>query len=260
MTAASLLDFAGHFILVVSRVAGIFALTPVFGQRQVLSVVKVCLCIVFAYILTPIVPVEYTSEAESLYGFISICLKEVLAGLCFGFVTLIFVSTVVFTGYIIDFQIGFSIVQVFDLQFNEQLPLSGQLLNIILIWLFLITDSHLVLIKLMADSYNYFGVGAEVFRPELAWFFLDLFVTMMIIAVKIAMPVIAAGLIAEVCFGIIVRTIPQMNIFVVGVPLKLILGVFVLYLIIPLYTSMTQVIFDNMFLGIENLFRELMAP
>lgn len=260
MTTDSIVNFAGHFILIISRIGGIFALTPVFGQKQVVSVAKICLCIAFAYILIPIVPTNYTSEVESLYGFISVCLREILVGLCFGFVTLIFVSSVIFAGYIIDFQVGFSIMQVFDLQFNDQTPVSGQLLNIILVWLMLVTDSHLVIIRLMVDSYNYFGIGASVFRPELAWFFLDLFISMLVIGIKIAMPVIAAGLIAEVCFGIIVRTIPQMNIFVVGVPLKLILGVLVFYLIIPLYVSMTQVIFDNMFLSIENLFKELMAP
>lgn len=252
---AVLTPLTTHFMLILLRVAGIFAITPLFGRKNMVSMAKVTLCVLISYILLPIVSQNYIEQTGNTISYGLLCSKEILVGLCIGFITVIFLNAVIFAGQIIDVQMGFGMAQIFDPSTNTQIPITAQLLNTVLLLALLVTNGHLVIIQLFARSYEFIPVGQAVFSPQLAMFFLDLFSTMLVLGVKIAMPLIASAMIAEICFGIIVRSVPQMNIFVVGMPLKVILGMLTLGLMIPVYLAMTNTIFDSMFLAIENLFR-----
>ena len=90
-------------------------------------------------------------------------------------------------------------------------------------------------------------------NPQIGLVALDVFILSFVLSVNVAMPLIAAGLLSEVALGFIIRAVPQVNVFVVGIPLKILLGFLVLLLVVPVFVNFTGVIFDRMFESINKL-------
>jgi flagellar biosynthetic protein FliR len=144
-------------------------------------------------------------------------------------------------------KIGFGMVQVLDVQSNIQVPVAGSLLNLVILLCFFISDGHIKLIHTLVRTYEIVPLGQVSLNAGLVYVVIESFVRTFVIAVSIALPILAAGLLAEAALGIIVRTTPQMNVFVIGMPLKLLLGLFVMILVMPIFIYATGAIFEQMF-------------
>lgn len=241
------------FILMFIRVSALIISSPIFGRRMVPNILKIGLCLFITYIVfsayNPKTPPEYGGVAE----FAVMCIKELLFGLVIGYVTTLFFSLVNTAGAVMDMQMGFGMVNVFDVQSNISVPVTGNLFNIILLITFFGVNGHLKLIHMLTSTFTQIPVGAVTLNPALGLVALDVFILAFVLAMNVAMPLIAAGLLGEIALGFIVRAVPQMNVFVVGIPLKIILGFMVLMLIIPIFVNFTGVIFDNMFESINKM-------
>ena len=170
-----------------------------------------------------------------------------------GYVTTLFFSIVQTSGQVMDMQMGFGMVNVFDVQNNINIPITGNLLTIVLLISFFSVNGHLQLIYIVNATFTAIPVGEVVLNPLIGITALEVFVLSFLLAIKVAMPMIAAGLLGEVMMGVVVRAIPQMNIFVVGIPLKIILGFLMLLLILPVYVCFTNTIFDQMFTAMDRM-------
>lgn len=197
-------------------------------------------------------PVEHLEF--NLYSYAGACIKELLVGFTMGFVTTMFFSIVMQAGQIIDINIGFSMVQLFDPQLGTQVPLTGNLLNIVMLLSFFMTNGHHMLIRILANSFTIMPPGNFTLNADVAMVVVETFILTFVMGVRIAMPVMAAIFITEVALGIVIRTVPQMNMFVIGIPLKIVLGLVTLVLIIPVFMQSTNHIFVEMFNAIENIF------
>ena len=243
-----------HFLLILMRISAIFLISPIFGRNNIPNIAKILLSVFITYILLPITPMNYGDVTGNLIVFAGACLTEFLIGAIMGFVITIFFAAVTFAGQIIDTQIGFSMSNVFDPQ-SGQVTVTSGLLNTVILLAFFAIDGHLTIIKLFSDSYYYVPIRYGVLNPDIAIYVLELFSTMLILGAKFAIPVIAAAVVSEIGFGILVRAVPQMNIFVVGMPLKIVIGMAILFLMIPVYLMMCNALFDNMFSSIEILLK-----
>jgi len=174
--------------------------------------------------------------------------------LIIGIITTLFFSAVHTAGQLIDMQIGFSSFQVFEASFNLQVPVTGNFLNIVLLICFFVANGHLVLIRLIADTFKIIPVGGALMRPQIALCFAQIFVTTFTMAIKIAMPIIAASLLTEIILGILIRAVPQMNFFVIGFPIKIGLGMLVLFAFIPVFVNASNYIFEEMIAAIKKTF------
>ena len=167
------------------------------------------------------------------YGFL--LLKEFAAGYVIGYVTELFFFVITFAGYVMDFQMGLSMSTVYDPQSNTQVPITGSLLQAFYVLLFFAVDGHLALMKILLQSAEIVPYGGIVITQNLALRVIDLFSECVIMGIKFAFPILAAEFLIEIGVGILNKIVPQINIFVINIQLKVIVGLGLLvFLISPI--------------------------
>ncbi len=220
---------------------------------------KIGLTAALAYLLFILLPPAAQIEYNSLIGFTLICISELLLGMALAFVTNIFFALNFVAGQLIDMQIGFGIVNVYDPQNNTQIPMMGNLLNLIMLIVFFAVNGHHRLVQIIYVTVEKLPIGKLVFSPKIGMVALEIFTMSFVLGVRVALPVIASALIMEIGFGALIRTVPQINMFVIGIPAKLLVGLIVMFFIIPVYVNFTDRIFEEMFIGIEKMFNTFVA-
>jgi len=248
--------WASQFALILIRMSGLFILSPIWGRANVPNPLKISFTVILSLILINFYP-PVAGLYDNLVGFVLLCVGELLIGLALGFVTTMFFGIVFTSGQIIDMQIGFGMVQVYDVQQNIQIPITGNLFNLVILLCFILTGGHIRLIEILFHTFETLPVGHVTLDERLPAVMLEGFVRTFVLAVQVAMPVIASGLLAEISLGIVVRTAPQMNVFVIGIPIKTIIGLVMLTLVIPVFTYFTSSIFDEMFNFVGQAFSAL---
>ena len=241
-------DHAAVFLLMLTRCSGIFLIAPFFGSLNIPIMVRAATAFMFAVVLFPVVdglgPVD---APTSVLMYTVAVLKELFIGWLIGFVAYVCFSAIHMAGKVMDMQVGFAIVNVMDPTSGQQMPLIGSFLYNLSIIVFLVTNGHHMIITALAESFRV--VPLLTMQPNLSLtmimvnFTNGIFVTGM----KIAMPVTFAILLVNVALGILARTMPQMNIFVVGIPLQLMVGVSILAMLLPFYVMFLGGMFDEMY-------------
>ena len=136
-------------------------------------------------------------------------------------------------------------MSVYDIQNNSQVPVTGNLLNIILLIVFFAEKGHLKLIAIIAATLEKVPVGHVLLSADFVNAILEAFCLSFVLACMVAMPVIAAGLLLEIAMGVLIRSVPQMNMFVIGIPIKTLVGLIVLMLTIPAFIVFGSTIFTE---------------
>jgi flagellar biosynthetic protein FliR len=247
----------GFFFLIFIRISGFTVVAPIFSSKNVPAYIKIGFSLAIAYILYPFFYNSDVRIPESLFPYILILFEEFVVGLVIGFVSSMIFYAVQSAGNILDMQIGFGIVNIFDPLSGQQLPLVGNFKYILALIVFLSMNGHHVLLTALVDSFKLVPVMGVVFHTELVGILVDMVVGIFIIAIKICMPVLVALLLTDMALGVLARTMPQMNIFIVGVPGKIIVGIFVLSLALPAYIAFLEVAFNGMYSNIYHLMANL---
>ncbi|HCJ58200.1 flagellar biosynthetic protein FliR [Lutispora sp.] len=244
------------YLLVFVRMTSLFVISPVFGRQNMPSYLKVGLAVFSTFTIAPLfgnIVIEYTN----LIDFSIIVFKEFLVGIIIGFVSYMVFAAMFVAGQMIDAQIGFGMVNVLDPQSNIQVPLVGNFLYIFAILIFLLVDGHHILFSALVKSYNVVPINGFLFTESLINNLVAVFVETFSIALKIGFPIIAAVLISEVALGILSRTVPQMNVFIVGLPMKIALGLLALLLIMPGFSNTLDYLFEHMFAYISIIIQSM---
>lgn len=247
-------------LLLFLRISGLIFSSPIFGRNNIPAIVKIGFCGSIAIMLVASAPsvaaqMEVFDYAGGVLGYVLLCLLELLYGLVLGYVQNLFFQLIAFTGgQMIDMQMGFGMVNVFDVQSNLSVPMMGNFFNLLLLMVFFETRSYEFLIRIMVLTVTEIPIGTTDITPEIGLVALQLFVEAFGLAVVVAMPVVGAGLVGESCFGILMRVVPQMNAFAIGIPVKIILGFLVIFAVIPVYVAFAPQIFDRMFAALELMF------
>ncbi len=249
-----------YFVLIFLRISALIFSSPIFGRKTLPNMLKILLCMTLAYVVFAADPNPMVITYRNVIEYVLLCVKELLFGLVLGYVTTMLFSIPQTAGYVIDMQMGFGMVNVFDVQSNISVPVTGNFLYTVMMLSFFAVDGHHELIYIMQSTFSYIPVGQVALNPALGISALEVFALAFVLAAKVAMPMIAAGLMGEIIMGIVVRTAPQMNVFVVGIPLKIILGFLALLLLLPVYVNFTNTLFYNMFESIHYMFGGLVAP
>ena len=218
------------FSLILMRMSGFILLNPILGRRNIPMQVKAG----FIFVLTLTVYSFSAGDAFDIanpleYGFL--LLKEYVI----GYVTELFFFVITFAGYVMDFQMGLSMSTVYDPQSNTQVPITGSLLQAFYVLLFFAVDGHLALMKILLQSAEIVPYGGIVITQNLALRVIDLFSECVIMGIKFAFPILAAEFLIEIGVGILNKIVPQINIFVINIQLKVIVGLGLLvFLISPI--------------------------
>lgn len=248
---------ADFFILIIFRTGALTVSSPIFGRSGIPNIVKICFTLslgIFFFTVSEPVGIQYTT----LIGFMLLIAREILIGAALGWVTNVFFTSAYAAGQLIDMQIGLGIVSVYDQQNNTQVPVTGNILNIVLLLVFFALDGHHRLIHIVYLTIEHLPVGILALNANIGYVALEVFAEAFLIGVMVAMPVIASGLILEIAFGVLARTVPQMNMFVVGIPIKTLIGFIMLSILIPAFVYFADDIFSAMFDAVELMFSTFM--
>jgi flagellar biosynthetic protein FliR len=221
------------FLLIFARVTALFVTAPVFGTRSMPAQVKVGLAALVTFALRPLVAGSLPAPPADPLALIGQIAAETAVGLCMGFFVMLLFAAVQMAGGFVDTQMGFGIINVLNPLSDQQTSAMGQFLYQLSLTLFLILGGHLYLIGTLAGSYSIIGPGAARFGGDLAGALSGTVGQMFVIAFKIAAPCAAVLLVVDVAFAIIARTVPQMNVFIVGLPAKIIVGLATMALVLP---------------------------
>ncbi|NSW82424.1 MAG: flagellar type III secretion system protein FliR [Syntrophothermus sp.] len=235
------------FLLVFARVSGLFLSAPVYSSRQIPVQIKVFLGLLLAAIITYVRPMSTRVELDNTGIFLVALAVEVFTGYALGLAGYVLFAAVQLAGQLVDMQMGFGIVNVMDPQSGMQVPLVGSFYYLLAILVFLGIDGHHQLLSAVYHSYDVIPILGAKFQPGFTAFLVKLGGYMFVLGVKIAAPVVAALLVADTALGFMARTVPQMNIFLVGMPLKILGGIVMLLLVIPVYVWLLQVLFAQFF-------------
>lgn len=233
-------------ILVFIRMTSLFVITPVFGRREMPGYLKIGFAFFCSFALVSMLG-DVRVEYSSLLSFSAIAIKEFMVGIIIGFVSYMVFSALYLAGQIIDMQVGFGMVNVLDPTTNTQVPLIGNYIYILTTIFFLAVDGHHILLTAIYNSYSVLPINGFAFTEAMVNNIASIFAEVFLIGFKISIPVLSATLIAEVALGILSRTVPQMNVFVVGLPLRIGIGLITLYLVIPVFFQIMAVTFDKMY-------------
>ncbi len=239
---------AAAFLLLMTRVSGLFVLSPFFGSMNIPVMFRAAAAAIFSVLLFPVVDAMGTVEPPAtvlMYG-VSV-LSELFVGWLIGFTAYISFAAITMAGKVMDMQVGFAIVNVMDPTSGQQMPLIGSFLYNLAIIIFLVTNGHHMLIAGLAESFRLVPLAGVQLDLSLTALIANFTVGIFVTGVKIAMPVTFAILLTNVGLGILARTMPQLNIFVVGIPMQLMIGIGVLSMLIPFYVLFLDVLFNEMY-------------
>ncbi|MDU2066170.1 MAG: flagellar biosynthetic protein FliR [Sporomusaceae bacterium] len=249
----------GLFFLLFVRVSGIFTAAPIYGSRNVPIIVKAGLSLILALVLLPILGQQTPELPKTFLLYLFLIMTEYIVGLIIGFTSTFVFSAIQMAGSLIDTQIGFSMVNIIDPLYGQNVPLIGNFKYMLALLVFLATNGHHLLLTALLDSFRLVPVTHVVFSKSLAPYMVDLVAGFFAIALKISLPVLVTLLLLDIGMGILAKTMPQMNIFMVGMPAKILIGLFMLSMALPFYIFFLEVLFNGMQADINKLIQLFQA-
>ncbi|NLP34596.1 MAG: flagellar biosynthetic protein FliR [Clostridiales bacterium] len=240
----SLLDFE-IFLLILVRITGFVFTAPFFSLKSVPFRVKTGLSIFLVLIL--IFTMEYKSpEYIGVIGYAILVVEEAIVGVVLGFFANIAYYILNFAGKFMDMEIGFSMVTQLDPISMIQTTITSNLYGYLVLLMMMITNLHHYFLKAIIDSFQIIPLGEVVINPSMYQLMVRFMVDYFIIGFRIVLPIFAAILLVNTVLGILAKIAPEMNMFVIGMQLKVFVGLFVLTLMIELIPSVADFIFNEM--------------
>ncbi|MWC26553.1 flagellar biosynthetic protein FliR [Paenibacillus sp. MMS18-CY102] len=243
------------FLLIFCRMTAFFVVAPIFSMRGVPTTFKIGL----GFFLTLIVFLTYGVK-ESIVPdatYILFVIREVLVGLLLGFVVYLFFTVVQTAGALMDLSMGFAMSNVVDPMTGASSPMMGNLKYMILVLVFLSMNGHHYLLTALMDSYKWMPLDndlfAKIYSGDVSNFMALAFTETFMLAFQIASPIIVAMFLTDVGLGFLAKTAPQYNVFVIGMPLKILIGIVMLTLILPSMSGVFEHLFTNMFEHLQQL-------
>lgn len=234
------------FFLVLVRTTGIFIVSPIFGRNNLPMMMKIALSVLVALILLPVISITDQIQYTNLIGLAFSATKEFLLGIIIGFIGFMYFSFLYLAGTMIDTQVGFSMVNVLDPQMRTQVPIMGNYYNIIFTLIFLIFNGHHFVLQALAYSYEVLPIGSNyTIGEDIVYNLVVIMGEIFVLAFKFSAPVLITIFLANILLGILARTMPQMNIFVVGLPLKIVIGLLTIMITLQFIIPFSEVLFDK---------------
>lgn len=214
---------------------GVIFFNPVFGRANIPALVKIGLSLGIALNVTYGLADIYVADYTTIDLLISM-LREFAVGYAMGFIMQMFLAVFHIGGELMDLQLGFSMAQMYDPSTNSQVSVTGNIITIMFVLLFFITNSHLNLMLIAAKSYSVVPIGLGGVNERIGVYIIELFGYILVYALQLSLPIIVTEILVEVAVGILMRVVPNINVFIVNMQLKVMVGLLVLLTIIPVLT------------------------
>lgn len=234
------------FFLVFLRVGAIIISIPVFDSRSIPLFFKIALALTTSMVLFPLLKLEPLPVLNNLFAMGVSAAGEILLGLVIGFSVKLIFAGIQLAGQLAGYQMGMALANVMDPSASQQVPLLAQFNNLIALLIFITINAHYWFVRALALSFQLVPPLNATFSGSLMEHLIKMSGNMFVIGIQIGAPVIAVLLITSVAFGLIARTVPQMNVFIVAMPLKIGVGLLFLGFSLPYFSAFLQKIFNGL--------------
>lgn len=228
------------------RIAGFFMVMPLFGTRLVTQRVRLLLAAFTALVITPVLPPMPSIDALSMETMIIIA-QQIMIGVALGFALEILMNIFIMSGQMVAMQTGLGMAQMVDPSNGVNVAVVAQWFLIFVNLLFIMLNGHLVAIEILADSFFTLPVGAGFLNENIIYEIAKLGQWLFAAAIVLALPAITAMLVVNIAFGVMARLAPQLNIFAVGFPVTMMLGLIVIWLTFSAYGNHFQGLLSELF-------------
>jgi flagellar biosynthetic protein FliR len=241
------------FLLIFVRVTSFFVTMPIFSHRTIPAMHRVAFALLLSWSM------YYSIDATPMdidFNYILLIMREAMIGLLIGFIGYMITSAIQIAGGLIDFQMGFAIANVIDPQNGTQSPIMGQYLYMFALLLLLAVNGHHLILDGIFYSYQVVPIDPSwsfFGNEQLLDYLLKAFNSMFIIAFQMSIPIVACLFLVDIALGIVARTVPQLNIFVVGFPIKIGVSFIVLIIVMGVIMAVVQNLFETMLITMRNV-------
>lgn len=240
------------FFLIMSRMSGFILFNPVFGRQTIPGIVKsglIMLLSITAFNMTTYSP----AVPESILELGVELILEMVMGYLVGIVMNLFFYIPLLGGETIDIQMGMSMGRTYDPSSQTSTTVTASLLNVLMMLLFFAGNGHYTLLRIFLASGRIVPYGQAAFGQETYQAILELFITCTVMAIKLCMPILAAELLGQVGMGILMKVIPQINVFAINIELKVIIGLALLLILMTPFSEYLLQAENEMLLQIQRL-------
>ena len=213
---------------------------PIFGHRTWMARAKAGLAFTVSIILFPLVAESTPEIPVGVLPYALMMIKEVLMGVVMGFVVLLLFVGIQFAGQLAGLQMGFGIVNVIDPQSSNQVSIMGQFLNVLAILLLLSLNGHHTILTGLVTSFETIPLGGVELKVGLMYKMITLTTQVFVIAVQISAPIMTALFLVTAALGVLARTVPQMNVFMVGFPVQITVGLGAFLVCLPFFGMLVE--------------------
>ena len=239
------------FLLITARMTGFVLFNPLFGRRGIPGMVKAGLILMLSLTVYSAAPGQQVQMPSTLLGLALIFLLELGLGYILGLIVNIFFYIPLMAGSVIDMEMGLAMASTYDPGSGSKVTATSTLLNVLMTLLFFAANGHLTLIRILLRSGGLVPYGGVTPGPELYSTVMDIFVNCTVLGVKLCMPILAAELMGQVGMGIIMKAIPQINVFVINIEVKVIVGLVLILILMTPFSEFLLSVETEMLYAVE---------
>ncbi len=235
-----------YFMLIFCRVSCLIYVVPFFSMNNTPRRVRIGLSFVVTFLLYYTILEKPVLVYDTLLGYIILVFKEIIVGLFMGFACNICTTIVAFAGRIIDMEIGLSMASLMDPMTKENMSITGMVYNYAITLLLMITGIYEYILKALAESFSLIPIAGAVFHPDsLLNVMLKFLTDYVLIAFRICLPMFAGMILLNALLGILAKVAPQMNMFSVGIQIKVLVGLTMLFLTVGMLPGISDMIYTE---------------
>jgi flagellar biosynthetic protein FliR len=232
VSEAQLEQWLADFLLPLFRIGALIMAAPVLNVRQIPARFKALLAVLITWVALPLLPPMPVVEVLSAEGLLVVA-QQIAIGAAMGFMFQLAFNALVFGGQVMAYSMGLGFAFMMDPQNGVQVPVVSQFWLILAMIAFLMSNSHLLLIGVLVDSFELLPVAVDGLTREGLWAMLSWAGIVFSAGVAMALPILVSLLMVNVGLGFVARAAPQLNIFAVGFPVTLAMGLFLMWLTLP---------------------------
>lgn len=235
-----------QFLLIMIRLTVFISISPGFSHASFPTMGKVALS---AGLALPVIGTVPSFTAELAMGdFVLLGIRELLIGMALGYITLLFFTAVEIAGTLVDFQVGFSMGSMYDPSLGVNASYYGRIYYWISIMIFFIANIHHQVITTLVDSFTWAPISTEqvLFTHVGIEGIVHLFGHLFAAALSLAIPLIIVALLSELTLALISRTVPSINVLILGMPMKIVVSLVFMFLFLPLLMRNIGDLFPDM--------------
>ncbi|ABK60543.1 flagellar biosynthetic protein FlhB [Clostridium novyi NT] len=216
---------------------------------------KVMFGVILGFMIITGIDYSYVNDINSNLMIIMYAIIEISTGVILGFITNICFSCIRYAGAFMDLQVGFAMMSMFDPNANSNTTLIERMLYWFSLIVFIIVDGPNMLIKILVESFKVVHIGQFILNQQSAMHVINVFIKYFQLGIRIAIPIVLIIILTDLTMGLVAKSVPQLNVMILGMPVKIVLGLGVLSLCLPVIFNIIGSAFDNIPSSIRELYK-----